>query len=185
MIIIVGLGNPGKKFQDTRHNLGFTAVDFFAKNNGFPDFEPSKKCQALISQEGKIILVKPQTFMNNSGVAVKKITSESKWRRADVMVIHDDIDLPLGALKIIKNRGAAGHKGVESIIKNIGNKNLIRFRLGIQPSSGKPKNSERFVIKTFTKEEKQKLQSSIEKTSQALDYLISNNINKAMNKYNG
>lgn len=185
MIVIVGLGNPGKKFKDTRHNLGFTAVDFFAKINGFPDFELSKKYEALISQKGEIILVKPQTFMNNSGVAVKRITSEKKWKMADVVVVHDDIDLPLGALRIIKNRGSAGHKGVESVMKHIGSKNFVRLRIGIQLSSGKPKNPERFVIEASTEQEEQKLRPSIKKVSQALDYLISNNIDKAMNKYNG
>ena len=92
MIIIVGLGNPGEKFNNTRHNAGFMAVDFFAKKNDFPEFEFSKKDNALISKKETILLVKPQTFMNESGVSVKKIVSSFKFQASSFIVVHDDID---------------------------------------------------------------------------------------------
>ena len=204
MIIIVGLGNPGKKFENTRHNVGFLAVDFFAKKNNFPEFKLSKKYDSLISESNGIILAKPQTFMNESGRAVKKLVSNVKGSasakasadRQMLIVVHDDIDLPLGTIKIVKARGSAGHKGVESIIQNIGNNNMVRFRIGIQPHNGKPKNSENpssraklttgqaFVIKKFIKEERTLINASVEKIANALDLLISEGLEKTMNEYN-
>ena len=182
MIIVIGLGNPGEKFENTRHNAGFMSVDFFAKKNDFPVFDLSKKHESLISEKGEIILVKPETFMNKSGVAVKKIMAQNK--KADLLVIHDDIDLPLGKIKIVKNRGSAGHKGVESIIKAVGNKNLARIRVGIAPLKGKAKTPESFVIKKFTEEEQKTINKTIKKISDTINVFINEGIEKAMNEYN-
>lgn len=182
MIIIVGLGNPGEKFKNTRHNVGFMAVDFFARKNDFPEFEFSKKYDSLVSKKNMIMLAKPKTFMNESGKAVKKIISKNK--KGDLVVVHDDIDIKLKKLKIVKKRGSAGHKGVESVIKNIGNEELIRLRIGIQPDKGKPKNPKNFVIKKISGEEKEILNSAITKASDALDYFIENGLEKTINKYN-
>ena len=178
MIIIVGLGNPGKKYKNTRHNIGFQIVDELAKENNFPEFRLSKKFNSLVSESilnnEKIILAKPQTFMNQSGKAAKALTSFYKitppgrvvitrpGRVVDLVVAHDDIDLSLGKIKIVKNRGAAGHKGVESIIKELGTEDFIRFRIGIQPEKGKPKNVEKFVLQKFDKEEKEILKQIIQ-----------------------
>ena len=107
MTIIIGLGNPGEKFNNTRHNAGFMAVDFFAKKNNLPEFEMEKKYDALISKKGNILLAKPETFMNKSGSAVKKIAKNNKGQ---IIVVHDDADLPVGKIKIAVNRGSAGHK---------------------------------------------------------------------------
>jgi len=178
MIIIIGLGNSGKKYKNTRHNIGFQIIDEFAKENNFPEFRLSKKFNSLVSESilnnEKIILAKPQTFMNQSGKAAKALTSFYKitppgrvvitrpGRVVDLVVAHDDIDLSLGKIKIVKNRGAAGHKGVESIIKELGTKDFIRFRIGIQPDKGKPKNVEKFVLQKFDKEEKEILKQIIQ-----------------------
>jgi len=183
MILIIGLGNPGEKFNNTPHNIGFEVLDKFAIENNFPDFELQKKSEALISEgifgEEKIILVKPQTFMNESGKSVKKILEKIKDQASDIIVIHDDIDLPQGKIKIVKGRGSAGHKGVESIIKNIGNENLVRVRVGVIPVSGKPKNPENFVLqKTET------LDEIIQKAANALDLLVKEGLDGAMNEYN-
>jgi len=183
MVIIIGLGNPGEKFKHTRHNVGFMALDFFAEKNNFPEFELEKKYYSLVSEKDDMMLVKPQTFMNKSGKAVTLILKNQK--EAILIVVHDDIDLPIGKLKIIKERGSAGHKGVEAIIKNIGNENVIRFRVGIQPKAGKPKNSESFVIKNFTQEEQEIINSTSEKITEALNFFIENGLEKTMNQYNG
>ena len=182
MIIIIGLGNPGEKFKEARHNIGFMTVDFFAKKNSFPDFELSKKHDSLVSKSNKVLLANPQTFMNRSGIAVKKIITQNK--KADLLVVHDDIDLPLGKFKIVKNRGSAGHKGVESIIKAVGNKNLIRFRVGIQQEKGKPKHPDKFVLQSFTGEEQKIVNKTIKKIAEALDYFIENGLERTMNEYN-
>jgi len=182
MTIIIGLGNPGEEFNKTRHNIGFEAVDFFTKKNDLPDFELSKKHDSLVCQSKKVILVKPQTFMNKSGLAVKKITAQNK--KADLLVIHDDIDLPLGKIKVVKNRGSAGHKGVESIIKAVGNKNLARIRVGIAPLKGKAKAPENFVIKKFSEEEQKIINKTVKKISDALELYMEEGLEKVMNEYN-
>lgn len=192
MIIIIGLGNPGKKFEHTRHNVGFMAVDALAKINNFPEFKLSKKFSSLISEEiiaeQKILLAKPQTFMNESGKAVRAITKPYTINPKPLLVIiHDDIDLPVGKIKIIKERGSAGHKGVESIIKSIGNDGLIRFRIGISPYS-KPDleqiKAKNVVLKKFSKEEQKSIDKTIQNTVDALNLYIIEGIDKTMNEYN-
>ena len=172
MTIIVGLGNPGKKYKDTRHNVGFQIIDEFAEKNNFPEFKFSKKFNALISEKDNMLLAKPQTFMNESGKAVKKLTETRslQLQRPGLCVIHDDIDLPLGKIRIAKNRGSAGHKGVESVIKEFGTKDFIRFRIGIQPrfQRGKPKNVEKFVLQRFIEEEKKVIKEAIKETLEKL-----------------
>ncbi len=177
MIIIVGLGNPGKKYKNTRHNVGFQAIDEFARENNFPEFRLSKKYNSLISEKENIVLVKPQTFMNNSGLAIKKIIQNSKFKIQNSIVIHDDIDLPLGKIRISKNRGSAGHKGVESIIREIGTKDFTRFRIGITPASakasaGKAKNIEKYVLQKFDKEEEKIIKQVIQEIRTKLSETI-------------
>jgi PTH1 family peptidyl-tRNA hydrolase len=136
--------------------------------------------------------------MNESGKAVKSIINFHKIKKSDlitsrmldisgvppVIIVHDDIDLPLGKIKIIKNRGSAGHKGIESIIKELGSKNFIRFRIGILPQNGKPKNPEKFVLQKFNKSEEIIIKEIINKTVEAISVLLKEGIEEAMNKYN-
>ena len=180
MIIIIGLGNPGKKFENTRHNVGFMAIDKFAKKNNFPEFKLQKKLNALISEKEDIILAKPQTFMNESGKSAKEIIKNKSAE--NLIVIHDDIDLPVGKIKIVKERGSAGHKGVESIIQNIGNEGLVRFRIGI----GGQKNIKamRVVLKKFSEQEQKIINETIQKTVEALNLFIKEGLEKTMNEYN-
>jgi len=186
MILLAGLGNPGKKYKNTRHNIGFRVADKFMEINNFPEFRLSKKFNSLISEgiynKKKIIIAKPQTFMNKSGKAVKALTNFYKIK--DLFVVHDDIDLPLGKIKIVKGRGSAGHKGIESIIKEVGTKDFIRFRVGVQPTKAKPKNAERFVLQKFKEEEEKIIKEVIKKTSEAIETTIDEGLEKAMNEYN-
>ncbi|OGZ84061.1 MAG: aminoacyl-tRNA hydrolase [Candidatus Staskawiczbacteria bacterium RIFOXYD1_FULL_39_28] len=183
MIIIIGLGNPGKKFENTRHNVGFMAIDEFAKKNNFPDFVLNKKANALISENNKIILAKPQTFMNESGKAVRVLTKPYILNPKPLLVIvHDDIDLKVGKIKIVKERGSAGHKGVESIIKNIGNEGLIRIRIGIGGQNDV--KAMKVVLKKFSKNEQKIINGVIFKTTDAIDSLIKNGHEKATNEFN-
>ena len=132
MIIVIGLGNPGEKFKDTRHNVGFMVLDNFAEKNDFPEFVLQKKYSALISEKiignDKIILAKPQTFMNESGFSVKALTNNYKLLTNNLIVIHDDFDLPFREVKIAENSGSGGHHGVGSIIENLGTKNFKRIK---------------------------------------------------------
>jgi PTH1 family peptidyl-tRNA hydrolase len=165
MILIVGLGNPGKKYEKTRHNVGFMAID---------------KLKLLNIK--KVILAKPKTFMNESGKEVKKIIKNLKLKIKNLIVIHDDLDLLLGKIKISINRGSAGHKGVESIIKELKTKNFIRFRIGIKSISNL--KTQNFVLNKFTKQEEKIVKEVIKKTAEAIEFAIIYGIEKAMSKYN-
>ena len=168
-MIIVGLGNPGKKYNDTPHNIGFEAVDEFAKENNFPDFRLSEKFKAQMSEKGNIILAKPKTFMNNSGKCVSALVNFYKGK--ELIIIHDDIDLELGKIRISKNRGSAGHKGVESIIKGLGTKDFIRVRIGIKPEQSML-DTEKYVLKKFDKEGKKTIKESIKQAIKELRKLF-------------
>jgi PTH1 family peptidyl-tRNA hydrolase len=192
MILIIGLGNPGEKYELSRHNLGFLVLDRFSKKNLF-EFKSSKKFKSRISKgyfgKKRVILIKPQTFMNNSGKAVKSLAANYKRQTTNIWVIHDDIDLPLGKMKIIKNRGSAGHKGVQSIINEIKTKNFVRFRLGISPKYKAIKQwsdeaMKKFVLKKFTKTEKEVVEKVVENCVKALEITLKEGLEKAMNEFN-
>jgi len=193
MLIIIGLGNPGEKYSRTRHNAGFRVLDEFQKENNFPKFKLAKKNNSLISEgkiaNKKILLVKPQTFMNNSGLAVKSLTTHYSLLTKNLTVVHDDIDLPLGKIKIIKNRGSAGHKGVESIIKELRTKGFVRFRIGIKKIHDlgfkiQDVKAEEFVLKNFTKDEEKIVKDVIKTTCSALKTAIKEGLEKSMTKFN-
>jgi len=188
MVLIVGLGNPGGKYEKTRHNVGFRIIDEFKKKNNFPDFNFEKKFDAETSEDiidsKKIILAKSQTLMNNSGQTVKKLMDYNKLQIDNLWVINDDIDISLGNIKISKESGSAGHKGVESIIDNLKSKDFIRLRIGIQPQKGKSKNIEKFVLQKFNKEEEKILSEIIPKVTEAIEIAIKDGTEKAMNLYN-
>jgi PTH1 family peptidyl-tRNA hydrolase len=167
MILIVGLGNPGKKYEKTRHNVGFRVIDEL----GF------------LNKKG-VVLAKPKVFMNLSGGAVKSLITKYGIPVSNLWVIHDDIDLPLGKIRISKSRGAAGHKGVESIIKELKTKSFVRFRIGIQPKTGKPRSSEKFVLQKFTKGEERTVKEVIKKSVEAIEMVLREGLEKGMTKYN-
>ncbi|MCP6726834.1 MAG: aminoacyl-tRNA hydrolase [Patescibacteria group bacterium] len=160
-MIIIGLGNPGTQYNRTRHNAGFAAIDAIAKANGFGEFKLSKKHNSLISEgiinDNKVLLAKPQNFMNNSGSPIKSLIKQDK----NFTVIHDDIDIPLGKIKTAEDSSSAGHKGVQDIIQALGTKDFNRIRIGIQPKQGKPDNTEEFVLQKFTEEEQKLLNKTI------------------------
>lgn len=187
MFLIIGLGNPGEKYEKTRHNLGFLALDNIQKEFELSDW---KQNNIFLSHESKgeflkneITLLKPQTFMNNSGKAIKKLVTSHKLSDPKLVVIHDDIDLEIGNIKIVQNRGAGGHKGIESIINHIGNKNFIRVRLGIKPKTGKPQNTEKFVIQKFNKAEEEILPEIIKTSTEIIKSLLKEGLQKTMNKF--
>lgn len=172
MKLIVGLGNPGKKYEKTRHNAGFIALDRLhqaLKQYNISEWELSKKfnsqvCDCTINGE-KIILAKPMTFMNSSGQAVQLITQYYKILPENIIIIHDDKDIKLGELKIQKDRGHAGHNGIRSIIDHIGSQNFTRIRIGIASENEKKMlDVPNFVLGKFGIFEKGKLENSIKKT---------------------
>ncbi len=191
MILIIGLGNPGFKFKNTRHNLGFMIVESLKlKVKCFSNWRNNKKLLSEISQEEifgkKVILAKPQTFMNESGKAVKSLTKIYHLKSDILVVVHDDIDLNLGKIKIGKNKSAAGHKGVQSIINELGTKDFIRIRIGIKPTSYnlEARSLENFVLKKFNKEEEKILKGVIEKAVCAIGLLLKEGLEKTMSEFN-
>jgi PTH1 family peptidyl-tRNA hydrolase len=190
MILIVGLGNPGKKFQKTRHNLGFMIVESLKlKIKSFSDWRKKRKLLAEISEgiiaNKKIILAKPRTFMNLSGKAAQKLTYNLQLTTDNLWIVHDEIDLPLGKIRISVGRGAAGHKGVQSIIDTLGTKDFVRFRIGIKPkqSSRSVYRAEGFVLKKFNKKEEKIVKEMIKRTVEAIEFAIKERVEKAMSKY--
>ena len=167
MKIVIGLGNPGKSYEKTRHNVGFLAVNYLQKKWNFPPFSLNKKCTAEIApsnskfkiQNSKFFLVKPQTFMNKSGESIKLLMTFYKLSPADIIVIHDDLDLPLGTYKIATDSRSAGHNGVQNVIDNLGSQEFHRVRIGIQPKeppSSTPRNNtwaHKFVLEKMSKQE--------------------------------
>lgn len=184
MIAIIGLGNPGIKYNKTRHNIGFLVIKKFSQDKLKLQKKFEAKTSSFIMNGQKIVLALPQTFMNNSGRAVSKITKYYKIKPADIWVVHDDIDLPLGTIRISQGSSSAGHKGVESIITQLGTKGFVRFRIGI---SGQEKNTistQGFVLQKFTAQEKDKVKEIIEKTITALDQALQDDIEKTKNNFN-
>ncbi len=195
MKLIVGLGNPGEKYQNTRHNLGFMVVDELARKRlraSQTQWKMEAKANALILQvDPETILVKPQTFMNASGFSVHSIFQSYDLSICDIWVIHDEVDLPLGKMKIRVGGGTAGHHGVESVIKQLGTDQFLRFRLGIgRPIKGempglRSKSSvEDYVLREFDKGEKGKAKEVIKRTVRAIGVALEKGIEKAMNQFN-
>jgi len=169
MKIIVGLGNPGEEYVGTRHNIGFEILTLIQKEWGFPPFEFNKKFDAEVSSADykpgdtshKLILVKPQTFVNLSGEAVAKILDFYKLTPDDIIVIHDELDIALGKFKIATDSSSAGHNGVQNIIDRLGTQKLKRIRVGIgEEISGAPvcrTDAHAFVLGKFSEEEQNKI----------------------------
>ena len=203
MKLIVGLGNPGEKYETTRHNLGFIILDHLLKdlksvNQDKWKDNPKLKSEIFIldwqpkeEESKKIILAKPKTYMNNSGMAVSTISSFYKITPDDIWIVHDELDLPLGAMKIRLGGSGAGHHGVESIIKALGTDKFWRFRMGIGASKNhdeiarhKFKNTEDFVLDRFKTHETRKVKHLIKRGVDALLTALEKDIHAAMNRFN-
>jgi peptidyl-tRNA hydrolase, PTH1 family len=186
MKLIVGLGNPGEKYEQTRHNIGWQVIDSFLDQE--ENFKKNKKAlcfylkKQIANQES--ILVKPLTFMNNSGQSVAAWQKTLNLNPEDIIVIHDDGDINLTKIRISQNRSAGGHKGVESIINHLGTKNFIRLRVGIKPEREIKVPLEKFVLKKFSQEEKKQLLKIIENSKQAIIHTLEKGLNSSMSKYN-
>lgn len=186
MYLIIGLGNPGKQYENTRHNLGFRVLDLLASGEKF-----DIKYESEFLKLHDVILAKPQTFMNKSGEAVKEIIKF--YPKAKLVVIHDDLDLPLGSIKIQKNSSAAGHNGVQNIIDELGTQDFIRIRLGIQiPNSKFPASpaggqipSEDYVLQKFSLEEEKLVLEILERTKEIVEVLQTEGLEAAQSKFNG
>ena len=190
MKLIVGLGNPGNQYAHSRHNIGFMCVSHFAKTR---DWNFEKKEGLARTAHGRlngeeIVLARPQTFMNLSGEAVQKLTIKYRIKPEDLIVIHDEMDLRLGIIRIRKGGGSAGHNGVESIIREIGTADFIRLRVGVGRPEAAPGEERRqvvgFVLGDFSPDEAGVIKKVIGEADMAIVSLLGEGLDTAMNKFN-
>ncbi len=193
--VIVGLGNPGEEYENTRHNVGRMVAELLHDKISASDWRDDKKSRAKISQgvlfgnDVKIIL--PDNYMNNSGGSVSRFV-KSKKQAERMIVVHDDIDLPVGSLKVVFNRGAGGHRGVESVEHVLKTRAFIRVRVGVVPKtlSGKlrkPKGKEKvhnFILKNLSKKDREEIDNAVKKAVSAIESIVGNGYLKAMNEHN-
>ena len=193
MKLIVGIGNPGEEHQKSRHNLGFMVLDRLVASSKQPVvWEKSEKVKSYILRlSPDVILAKPFTYMNNSGLAVKLLTTYYKLLTTDVIIVHDELDLPLGKIKVRLGGAAAGHHGVESIIKALNNDKFVRVRLGIgnlRTQSAEHGSSHidpnHFVLEPFMSNEKSKLKHLLKQAVEAVELVLEQGLDKAQNQFN-
>lgn len=193
MKLIVGLGNPGTEYEKTRHNAGQIILDFIL---GKVEWKESSGTKLLFYKDSignkPTEYIKPTTFMNNSGVAVLYVKEKHKLKLEDIVVIYDDIDLPIGSIKLSFNRSSGGHNGLESIIKKLKFQEFVRIRVGICPTTPtgklkKPKGEEailKFLLGEFKKEELAELKKESKKIAEAIEMIFTEGKDKAMSLYN-
>lgn len=191
MKLIVGLGNPGRGYANNRHNTGFMCLNYFAKTQGIRLDKKQGKARTGTGEVAgdKAILARPQTYMNLSGESVSRLVKKFDINLNDLVVIHDDLDLPLGKIRIRHGGGSGGHKGIDSIISLLDSQDFSRLRIGIgRPTSDPAQISEAdiisYVLSDFTPEEKQIIAQVIPRVSEAILCLLTEGLSSAMNKYN-
>ena len=185
MKMIVGLGNPGKEYENTRHNAGFIVIDNYAKRNNITSFR--KKFNGLYAKfthnNENYILLKPLSYMNLSGTVVKRYASFFKIKPEDILVIHDDLDLPVGKIKIKFKGSSGGHNGIKNIIDNLKTEVFPHFKIGIGKDENIPYLN--YVIGKFSKEDLDKINKILEFSSDVINDFLDYDIEKVMSKYNG
>ncbi|GGO09202.1 aminoacyl-tRNA hydrolase [Saccharibacillus kuerlensis] len=183
---IVGLGNPGKNYEHTRHNVGFMALDHLAEKHGISITQ--NKCKALIGEgmigREKVVLIKPMTFMNLSGESVRAYMDYYKVELKDLIVVYDDLDTEIGRIRLRYQGSAGGHNGIKSIIQHTGTQTFDRIRMGIsRPQNGMAVVD--YVLAPFAKKEQDLLKEMIEKTCDALEHSLDHTFEQTMARFNG
>ena len=181
MNILVGLGNPGRNYSETKHNFGFWVLNRFAEKRSLT-FQAGKG-DYLLAKKGDLICVKPTSFMNNSGMPVLDVKQFFKVEPEQFLVVYDDIDLPLGTIRFRDGGGTGGHKGIESIIYQTQNEKFNRLRIGIATDDDM-RPAERYVLSPFRDEQKESVNEMIEKACEGIEYYLSHDIKETMNQFN-
>lgn len=181
MKLIVGLGNPGKKYADNRHNLGYMVADAFVRGRGL-EWTKNGDLMCDLAKDGKLIVTRPQTFMNRSGDSIRSVANFYKVDPKDILVINDDVDLEFGKMRLAFGGASAGHLGIESAIEGLGSADFNRLRIGV----GRPRvgEVESFVLLDFSPEEKGKLPEVIKRAQEAIDSYLESGIDATMNRFN-
>jgi PTH1 family peptidyl-tRNA hydrolase len=184
--LIVGLGNPGIEYQFTPHNIGFLVVDRIASERGVE--VRNRQCRALTARiqagDEPVLLAKPETYMNLSGLSVRELVAEYELKpEADLIVIQDELDFPLGTLRIHTRRSSAGHNGIESIIGAVGTQDFLRIRMGVAPEH-KVEDGERYLLSPFRKTDLTVVDEMIETAVEAVKVILTEGVAAAMNRFN-
>lgn len=183
MWLVAGLGNPGAKYTKTRHNVGFLVLDMLSETHAMP-FRETRDCAITKGnlQGVEVVLVEPLTFMNRSGSAVKKIADKYCICPENLIVVHDDLDLDTGRLKIRRSGSSGGHKGVDSIMQSIGSDSFIRIKIGIGREHFMP--VEEYVLSRFSKDDLPVIREAVKRAADAVLCVVTEGVEKAMNRYN-
>lgn len=186
VFLIVGLGNPGRAYRNTRHNTGFIVLDRLAERLGesFSRYELRALITKSTYQQNRLILAKPQTFMNESGQAVGGLVRYYKVPASNLLVVYDDVDLPLGTLRLRPAGGSAGQKGMQSIIQKLGTEDFPRLRIGISRPSGRM-DAAAYVLQAFTRGEVDRMPAILDKAVDAILSFVVDGLDKSMTLYNG
>ncbi len=184
--LIIGLGNPGREYKDTRHNIGFMLIDLLAEKLNARGMKVQSKAIVIsaLYEERKIILAKPQTYMNLSGQSVQGLLNFYKIPFENLLVAHDDLDIPFGTIRIRPTGGPGGQRGMADTIEQLGTKDFPRLRLGIGRPPGRMQAKD-YVLQNFSKDEQKLLPEILARASQATFEFVLNGLNMAMNKFNG
>jgi PTH1 family peptidyl-tRNA hydrolase len=190
MKIILGLGNPGRRYEDTRHNIGFMVIDAFAEKLRVrfpvdPEDEPGAWVTESRLGSERLLLVKPATFMNRSGLAGRRLMEKFQAPEENIIVVYDDADLPFGTIRIRPHGGAGGHRGVESIRTELGNDSFPRVRLGVLGEERGETELADYVLSRFDRSERERLPDIVTRTVGALETWVTEGTSAAMNRYNG
>jgi PTH1 family peptidyl-tRNA hydrolase len=185
MLLVAGLGNPGEQYAATPHNMGFLVVDRLAARHGIR--VTRRECQALIGQGEiggkKVLLAKPQTYMNLSGIAVKSLLDKNELIPAGLLLVYDELDLPWGTLRVRAKGSAAGHNGVTDVIAKLGTQEIPRVRLGVHP--GHPISSGvDYLLSRFTRRQTEELDAFVDLAADAAESIIAEGAEKSMAKFN-
>jgi len=184
--LIVGLGNPGIEYQFTPHNLGFLAVDRIASERGVEI--RNRQCRALTARiqvgDGQALLAKPETYMNLSGISVRELVAEYELQpESDLIVVQDELDFPLGTLRIHTRRSSAGHNGIESIIGALGTQDFLRIRMGVAPEQ-KIEDGERYLLAPLSKAALAVVDGMLDTAAEAVKVILTEGAGAAMNRFN-
>lgn len=186
MYLIVGLGNPGKKYENTRHNLGFRVIDEMAGRLGITSLK--EKCRSYIAEaklgSNKVIIAQPQTFMNDSGPAVRGLLAWFKIKKENLILIYDDVDLEVGQLRLREKGNAGGHHGIESVIESVGMTEFARVRIGIGREDLTGDVSD-YVLRNIPPSQQDILSEAVVRAADAVESIIKDGLSPAMNKFNG
>ena len=185
MYLIAGLGNPENEYAHTRHNMGFDTINNIAKNNNISISKTKFKAlyETGIIQGKKVILLKPQTYMNSSGISIKEVADFYNIKPEEIIIIYDDIDIEKGKIKLRKKGGPGSHNGMKSVIQELQSTDFIRIRVGIGQPEFK-KDMINYVIGNVPDEEQKVLQEGTQKAAEAVEEILKNGIDIAMNKFN-